>query len=126
MNEKILAFCLKYWKEIGLVILLSVVFAKSKYDIHNIIKAHEMAEQSYQEQIEVLQSLHTEELRLRDEALQKYRQEMDELEHRYEERLKEIDDLTRVERSVIIKEFKEDKELIIQRFIETYGLRYVE
>jgi len=65
-------------------------------------------------------------LRLRDEALEQYRIEMEQLELEYEARQDEIKDLTRAEKEVIIKEFKQDKALIIQRLEETYGLRYVE
>ena len=126
MKEKILAFCLKHWKEIGLVLLLLVVFGKSQYDMRNVIKAHEVSEQSLKTQIETLQSLHADELELRDEALERYRRDIEELEQQYEERQAEIANLTRAEKEVIIKEFKQDKALIAQRFIETYGLRYVE
>jgi len=94
--------------------------------VRNIIKAHEIAEQSLKDQISTLQSLHTEELRLRDQALEEYRIEIEELEFEYEARQAEIKDLTSVEKEVIIKEFKQDKALIIQRFEETYGLRYVQ
>ena len=94
--------------------------------MRNIIKAHEIAEQSLKDQISTLESLHTEELRLRDEALEQYRIEMEQLELEYEARQDEIKDLTRAEKEVIIKEFKQDKALIVQRLEETYGLRYVE
>lgn len=94
--------------------------------MRNIIKAHEIAEQSLKDQISTLESLHTEELRLRDEALEQYRIEMKQLELEYEARQDEIKDLTRAEKEVIIKEFKQDKALIVQRLEETYGLRYVE
>jgi hypothetical protein len=94
--------------------------------VRNIIKAHEIAEQSLKDQISTLESLHTEELRLRDEALEQYRIEMEQLELEYEARQDEIKNLTRAEKEVIIKEFKQDKALIIQRLEETYGLRYVE
>ena len=126
MKQKILAFCLRHWKEIGLVLLLLVVFGKSQYDMRNVIKAHEVSEQSLKTQIETLQSLHADELELRDEALERYRRDIEELEQQYEERQAEIAGLTRIEKEVIIKEFKQDKALIAQRFIETYGLRYVE
>ena len=65
--------------------------------MRNIIKAHEIAEQSLKDQISTLQSLHTEELRLRDEALEQYRIEIEELELEYEARQAEIKDLTRAE-----------------------------
>ena len=126
MKEKILAFCLKHWKEIGLVLLLLVVFGKSQYYMRSIIKAHEISEQSMRTQIENLKSFHAKELQLRDEAIEKYQAELEALEEQYEIRLSEIENLTKAEKEVIIREFTEDKEALIQRFIETYGLYYVQ
>ena len=126
MKEKILAFCLKHWKEIGLVLLLLVVFGKSQYDMRSIIKAHEISEQSMRTQIENLKSFHAKELELRDEAIEKYQTELQALEEQYEIRLVEIETLTKEEKAIIIKEFTEDKEALIQRFIDTYGLYYVQ
>jgi hypothetical protein len=126
LKEKILAFCLKHWKEIGLALLLLVVFGKSQYDMRSIIKAHEISEQSMRTQIENLKSFHAKELELRDEAIEKYQAELEALEEQYEIRLSEIENLTKAEKAVIIREFTEDKEALIQRFIETYGLYYVQ
>jgi len=126
VKEKILAFCLKHWKEIGLVLLLLVVFGKSQYDMRSIIKAHEISEQSMRTQIENLKSFHAKELELRDEAIEKYQAELQALEEQYEIRLVEIETLTKEEKAIIIKEFTEDKEALIQRFIDTYGLYYVQ
>ena len=126
MKQKILAFCLKHWKEIGLVLLLLVVFGKSQYDMRSIIKAHEISEQSMRTQIENLKSFHAKELELRDEAIEKYQAELEALEEQYEIRLSEIENLTKAEKEVIIREFTEDKEALIQRFIDTYGLYYVQ
>jgi len=126
VTQKILAFCLKHWKEIGLVLLLLVVFAKSRYDMQNILSAHEVSEQSLKNQIETLQTIHEQELRLRDEALERYRRDLEELEYRYQKQQEEIDNLTKAEKEAIIREFEENKSLIIERFEEAYGLRYVE
>ena len=126
MKEKIIAFCVTHWKEIGLVLLLLVVFSKSQYDMRNIIKAHEISQQSLKTQIETLKGLHSEELKKRDDAIKEYQQELEKLEERYEAKLVEIEDLTQDEIDVIVKEFKEDKDLLIERFIETYGFTYVE
>ena len=126
MKQKILAFCLKHWKEIGLVLLLLVVFGKSQYDMRSIIRAHEISEQSMRTQIENLKSFHAKELELRDEAIEKYQAELQALEEQYEIRLSEIESLTKAEKEVIIREFTEDKEALIQRFIDTYGLYYVQ
>lgn len=77
-------------------------------------------------QIENLKSLHQKELEDRDKAIEKYQEEMRSLEKEYEERLRDIENLKKVEKDVIIREFTEDKEALIQRFIDTYGLYYVE
>ena len=126
MKEKIIAFCVTHWKEVGLVLLLLVVFSKSQYDMRNIIKAYEISEQSMRTQIENLKSFHAKELELRDKAIEKYQAELEALEEQYEIRLSEIENLTKAEKEVIIREFTEDKEALIQRFIETYGLYYVQ
>ena len=103
-----------------------LVFGKSQYDMRNIIKAHEISEQSMRTQIENLKSFHAKELELRDEAIEKYQAELQALEEQYEIRLVEIETLTKEEKAIIIKEFTEDKEALIQRFIDTYGLYYVQ
>lgn len=126
MKEKILSFCLTYWREVGLVLLLLIVFSKSQYDMRNTIKAHEISQQSLKTQIETLKGLHSEELEKRDDALKEYQQELQRLEERYEAKLIEIEDFTQDEIDVIVKEFKEDKDLLIERFTETYGFTYVE
>ena len=126
IRGKVLSFCIKHWKEIGLVLLLLVVFGKSQYDMRSIIKAHEISEQSMRTQIENLKSFHAKELQLRDEAIEKYQAELEALEEQYEIRLSEIENLTKAEKEVIIREFTEDKEALIQRFIDTYGLYYVQ
>ena len=94
--------------------------------MRNIIKAHEISQQSLKTQIETLKGLHSEELKKRDDAIREYQQELQRLEERYEAKLVEIEDLTQDEIDVIVKEFKEDKDLLIERFIETYGFAYVE
>ena len=126
LKSKVLSFCLKHWKEIGRVLLLLVVFGKSQYDMRNIIKAHEISQQSLKTQIETLKGLHSKEFKKRDDAIKQYQEDLQRLEERYEAKLVEIEGLTQDEIDVIVKEFKEDKDLLIERFIETYGFTYVE
>jgi hypothetical protein len=94
--------------------------------MRNAIKAHEVSEQSLKTQIETLQTLHAKELKKRDEAVIQYRKDIEKLEQDYEERQTEIVYLTKARKKVIIKEFSENKNLIIERFIQTYGLQYVD
>ena len=94
--------------------------------MRNIIKAHEISQQSLKVQIKTLKGLHSEELKKRDDAIKEYQEELQKLEERYEAKFIEIEELTQDEIDVIVKEFKEDKDLLIERFIKTYGFTYVE
>lgn len=125
MKEKILAFCLKHWKEIGLVLLLLIVFGKSQYDVRNIIKAYEVSQQSLKTQIEELQGIHAEELQQRDEALEEYRIRNEKLEMRYQDALIDLSNEIDKKKERVIRNYREDKEALIVQIEDIYGFTYV-
>jgi hypothetical protein len=125
LKEKILAFCLKHWKEIGLVLLLLVVFGKSQYDVRNIIKAYEVSQQSLKTQIEELQGIHAEELQQRDEALEEYRIRNEKLEMRYQDALIDLSNEIDKKKERVIRNYREDKEALIVQIEDIYGFTYV-
>lgn len=125
MRQKILAFCLKHWKEIGLVLLLLVVFGKSQYDVRNIIKAYEVSQQSLKTQIEELQGIHAEELQQRDEALEEYRIRNEKLEMRYQDALIDLSNEIDKKKERVIRNYREDKEALIVQIEDIYGFTYV-
>jgi len=125
LKEKILAFCLKHWKEIGLVLLLLVVFGKSQYDVRNIIKAYEVSQQSLKTQIEELQGIHAEELQQRDEALEEYRIRNEKLEMRYQDALIDLSNEIDKKKDRVIRNYREDKEALIVQIEDIYGFTYV-
>lgn len=125
MKEKILAFCLRHWKEIALVILLLVVFAKSQYDMRNIIKAHEVSQNSLKTQLEQLQGIHADELQQRDEALEKYKQRNEELEEKYQDALTDLSVEIDKRKKNVIRRYRDDKESLIKQIEDTYGFTYV-
>jgi hypothetical protein len=125
LKEKILAFCLKHWKEIGLVLLLLIVFGKSQYDVRNIIKAYEVSQQSLKTQIEELQGIHAEELQQRDEALEEYRIRNEKLEMRYQDALIDLSNEIDKKKERVIRNYREDKEALIVQIEDIYGFTYV-
>ena len=125
MKQKILAFCLKHWKEIALVILLLVVFAKSQYDMRNIIKAHEVSQNSLKTQLQELQGIHADELQQRDEALEKYKQRNEELEEKYQDALTDLSVEIDKRKKNVIRRYRDDKESLIKQIEDTYGFTYV-
>jgi hypothetical protein len=125
VKQKILAFCLKHWKEIGFVLLLLVVFGKSQYDVRNIIKAYEVSQQSLKTQIEELQGIHAEELQQRDEALEEYRIRNEKLEMRYQDALIDLSNEIDKKKDRVIRNYREDKEALIVQIEDIYGFTYV-
>ena len=125
MKEKIIAFCLRHWKEIALVILLLVVFAKSQYDMRNIIKAHEVSQNSLKTQLQELQGIHADELQQRDEALEKYKQRNEELEEKYQDALTDLSVEIDKRKKNVIRRYRDDKESLIKQIEDTYGFTYV-
>lgn len=125
MKEKILAFCLRHWKEIALVILLLVVFAKSQYDMRNIIKAHEVSQNSLKTQLQELQGIHADELQQRDEALEKYKQRNEELEEKYQDALTDLSVEIDKRKKNVIRRYRDDKQSLIKQIEDTYGFTYV-
>ena len=125
MKEKIIAFCLRHWKEIALVILLLVVFAKSQYDMRNIIKAHEVSQNSLKTQLQELQGIHADELQQRDEALEKYKQRNEELEEKYQDALTDLSVEIDKRKKNVIRKYRDDKESLIKQIENTYGFTYV-
>ena len=125
MKEKIIAFCLRYWKEIALVILLLVVFAKSQYDMRNIIKAHEVSQNSLKTQLQELQGIHADELQQRDEALEKYKQRNEKLEEKYQDALTDLSIEIDKRKKNVIRKYRDDKESLIKQIENTYGFTYV-
>ena len=125
MKEKILAFCLKNWREIALIFLVLVVFAKGRYDVHNIIKAQEISQDSLKTQITELQQIHEEELKQRDKALEEFRIRNEQLEMRYQDALIDLSKEIDKRKKNVIRNYREDKDKLRLQIENTYGFTYV-
>jgi hypothetical protein len=125
VKEKILAFCLKNWREIALIFLVLVVFAKGRYDVHNIIKAQEISQESLKTQITELQEIHEEELKQRDKALEEFRIRNEQLEMRYQDALIDLSKEIDKRKKNVIRNYREDKDKLRLQIENTYGFTYV-
>jgi len=125
VKEKIIAFCLKNWREIALIFLVLVVFAKGRYDVHNIIKAQEISQDSLKTQITELQQIHEEELKQRDKALEEFRIRNEQLEMRYQDALIDLSKEIDKRKKNVIRNYREDKDKLRLQIENTYGFTYV-
>jgi hypothetical protein len=125
VKEKIIAFCLKNWREIALIFLVLVVFAKGRYDVHNIIKAQEVSQDSLKTQITELQGIHEEELKQRDKALEEFRIRNEQLEMRYQDALMDLSKEIDKRKKGIVRDYRKDKDKLRLQIENTYEFTYV-
>lgn len=126
-----LRFCMAHWKEILLVLSLVGLYVKTQFDYRNLVKAHEISEQSLRNQLETMQSLHNEELRLRDAAVENYKQQIKDIEEKYSEEQTELveesqDTVEEISREIIERDqLDENKHELAEKVREAFGFEYV-
>lgn len=126
LKKILLNFVITRWKEILIILLLLVVNAKSRYDISNTISAYEVSEQSLKNQLEEMKSLHDQELKKRDKALNDYLAKIEELDSKHKQELEEIQKSSKEKRKAYIKNYSEQQESIKKAFEEEYGIVYTD
>lgn len=126
LKKILLNFVITRWKEILIILLLLVVNAKSRYDISNTISAYEVSEQSLKNQLEEMKSLHDQELKKRDKALNDYLARIEELDSKHKQELEEIQKSSKEKRKAYIKNYSEQQESIKKAFEEEYGIVYTD
>jgi len=74
---KVVYVAKKNWKEITIIVLLLTVIGKMRYDYEQLESAYQTSQQSLQNQIDVLQEIHAEELQRKEHALRNYREALE-------------------------------------------------
>ena len=126
IKEKIVTFITSNWKELLIFACLLAVVLKTQMDYRAIVKAYDISKEETRLQIESLKEIHAEELKLREEALQSYRDTIDKIEENY---LLSQQALEKEQEEKVVrfeKQFSEDKEALSEEIINTFGFEYVE
>ena len=122
----ILQFAKKNWKEILIVICLLLVIGKMRYDYNQLESAYVTTQESLQNQIAGLQEIHKKELAKREQALQEYEQQLNDIEERYEMNQEELVTLKAQKKKKYVKKFSEEPEMIVTEIEALFGFEYVE
>ena len=122
----ILQFAKKNWKEILIVICLLLVIGKMRYDYNQLESAYVTTQESLQNQIAGLQEIHKKELAKREQALQEYEQQLNDIEERYEMNQEELVTLKAQKKKKYVKKFSEEPEVIVTEIEALFGFEYVE
>ena len=123
---RVLQFCLKNWKEIAVVLSLSLVSIKMRMDYNALHKAYEISKEETRERIEALQYIHSEEIARREDAIDTYKKALRELRENYEESQKELEEEKQKRIQTYERFFSQDKEALSNEITGTYGFEHVE
>lgn len=121
-----LEFARKNWKEILIIVCLLLVVGKMRYDYNQLEHAYETSQESLREQIAGLQAIHTEEIRQRDEALNRYKEEIENIERRHVRELEELAELRDDTRKEFQNQFIRDPQRLADAIEDIFGFKHVE
>ena len=126
IKKKIIQFATKNWKEILIVLSMLAVIIKTQIDYRAILEAHELARDEMRLQIESLREIHAEELRKREEALQTYRDTIEQIERNYLSTQVAIEEVRQETAAEYVRQFSQDRETLANEIIDAYGFEFVE
>ena len=122
----VLRFVRDNWKELLIVCCLLLVIGKMRYDYNQLESAYITTQESLQNQIAGLQEIHKKELAKREQALQEYEQQLNDIEERYEMNQEELVTLKAQKKKKYVKKFLEEPEVIVTEIEALFGFEYVE
>jgi hypothetical protein len=119
------SFVSKNWQVLALLAVV-ILFFVSKNDFGALQKSMEVMTLSYQEQIASMEALHRRELKMREDSIAFYENQLAELNQKYDEAISDL----RVNWSADIKklerDFDEQPDALAKEVSEQFGLKYVE
>lgn len=125
-------FCKKAWLwlkhnwKVPAIILYTMVlwlFFRRKDAAYQIL---EERNKSYRQQVEAINRLHKEEIKKRDDILEKYSDILSELEKKYSEGSREIDEQKKKEIKNLVEKYNEQPDELAKLLADKFGLEYVD
>lgn len=122
---RLLPYLKAYWKELAIICLAMAFLGKMRYDHRLLVKTYEEQAIALQEQIDGLNLIHAEELRKKEEALQAYRDSLEELEENYNREKRNNQRTIDRRRDQIEEQFSQNKEELANEIINSFNFEYV-
>jgi len=123
---KVLQFAFKNWKEIAVVLSLSLVSIKMRMDYNALHKAYEISKEETRERIDALQAIHGEEIARREHALDVYKKALKNIREEYEQSQEELREEKEKRMRDYERLFSKDKEALANEITNTFDFEYVE
>ena len=122
---KKLSFLKNYWREVIIAFLFCFLWMKSKKDQELLKEAYQTSVETLEEQVRGLQDIHKSELELRDEAIEKYQSDLEDLQEKYDAAVEMLIEERVKEKNDYVEKFDTDQNALIGKIEEIYGFNYV-
>ena len=124
--EILLSILGKHWKEITIACLLFAVSFLWWQDHKGLVNAYDASVESYEVRIKELKESHVRETERKEQALQEYKDKLNQIELEYIEYQQAVSEATAERVSELINLRRENPEQLIQEIEEKFGFEYVE
>ena len=124
--ETLLSILGKHWKEITIACLLFAISFLWWQDHKGLVNAYDASVESYEVRIKELKESHVRETERKEQALQEYKDKLNQIELEYIEYQQAVSEATAERVSELINLRRENPEQLIQEIEEKFGFEYVE
>ena len=119
-------WCKHHWKILALIVWTIIIWVISRNNAKTMLKVLDTARQSYEEEIDVLNRTHQQELEEHAQAIERYQAVIGSIERQYEEQRDELSFDKRARIKELVDSFKEDPDALNDALKEEFGFEYVE
>ncbi|HBQ58845.1 MAG TPA: hypothetical protein DD671_04270, partial [Balneolaceae bacterium] len=120
-SKKIWLWCKHHWKILAIALWTLVVFVVARKNVRAYKKVLDTTLENYKKEVEVLENSHKEEIRKRDEAIQKHNDNIRKLEEKYAGDKQELSVEKRSRYLELMKLYDSDPESINKILEEEFG-----
>ena len=124
--EILLSILGKHWKETTIACLLFAISFLWWQDHKGLVNAYDASVKSYEVRIKELKESHVRETERKEQALQEYKDKLNQIELEYIEYQQAVSEATAERVSELINLRRENPEQLIQEIEEKFGFEYVE
>ena len=116
---------IEHWKKILAVVLFSCYIIKTQYDYAVLYKTYIDSINSYDDQIDKMQDLHLNHIAKKNRAIKKYKEEIDEINKRYLDKLKSLDKKVEVVKKKHRSNFVNNRQQLVKDIEGSFGFEHV-
>ena len=123
--KKAWSFTKNYWYIPAVLVAILITFLTTRTNNEKLLSILKKASENHKKEIDVISSLHEEEIRKRDQLIKEHAETLEILEQEYHLKLSELDKNKKKEVDNIIKKFDGDTESLAKELSKKFGVTYV-